>query len=598
MQRRPGDPIANLAIGRIIEVDGTHVVAELGNDIAELTRVYNGSIYPIGQFGSILKVHFNRRLIYAYVSRLRMKADFEREQGIPADQNSSARVIEADLFGEGEWTLAGGEWTLGFERGVSCFPLPQQVVYLTPREELLQIFGKGSEASVCIGEHVGTGGASCYVDADELLGKHAAILGSTGSGKSSAAAAVLHALLGKKGTGAWHPRVVLLDPHNEYGNAFPNHMRLSTDEGSLNLPYWMLDLEESVSLMIGRTEFAATSQTDILKNAILAARRENASCANLNPEDVTVDSPIPYALGDPSQVIDALGNDSSGNRYDQGLVGHINAQRPLNKDKKDHEGFSKLIRKLQSLCSDARLSFMMKSWHPKDGDSLPTILAQIIGDGPPIIAVDLSGLPNEIAGAASSALARMVFSSKLWQTIDERRRSPLVLVCEEAHRYVPEKGEAQYAAARAAIQRIAKEGRKYGIGLLLVSQRPSEVDATVLSQCNTWIVLRITNETDREKVRSILPDSLVGLTKILSGLRQREAIVVGQATSLPSRILITRLDATQLPQSHDISFVDGWKAEYLNESALGEIATRWRLQDRRGISRGIAASQTEQPPPF
>ncbi|MGC3967611.1 MAG: DUF87 domain-containing protein [Pirellulales bacterium] len=194
-QRNPGDPVENLAIGRIIEVDGTHIVAELDAQIAELTRVYNGTIYPIGQFGSIIKIHFGRRLIYAYVSRLRMKADFEREHGLPADSNLSARVIEADLFGEGEWTRIDDEWQLDFERGVSTFPLPQQSIYLTPRSELADIFGRGDEGSIAIGEHVGGGGTPCYLDLDELLGKHTAILGSTGAGKSGAVAAVIHTIL-------------------------------------------------------------------------------------------------------------------------------------------------------------------------------------------------------------------------------------------------------------------------------------------------------------------------------------------------------------------------------------------------------------------
>ena len=594
-QRTPGDPIENLAIGTIIEVDGTHIVAELDAEIAELTRVYNGVIYPIGQFGSIVKIHFGRRLVYAYVSRLRMKADFEREHGLPTGIGSSARVIEADLFGEGECIHSESEWHLRFERGVSTFPLPQQHVYLTPRSELAAIYGRGNEHSIAVGEHVGAGGAPCFLDMDELLGKHTAILGSTGAGKSSAVAAILHSVL-EHGTHqtleTWNPRIIILDPHNEYSSAFADHTRLSTDEGTLTLPYWMLDFEETVALIIGKTEFAATAQINVLKNALLAAREAGARVLGLNPNDFTVDSPVPYELGNP------VGLDNLGNRNGQldtvGLVGQINDQRPKDsKDKSKHEEYNKLLRKIDSLLRDSRLQFMMRPWQPgPTNDTLPAILAQFFGSGNPVCVVDLSGVPNEVAGAASSVIARTLFAVKLWQTANEREVNPVLLVCEEAHRYVPNRGEAQYAAAREAVQRLAKEGRKYGIALMLVSQRPSEVDPTVLSQCNSWIVLRITNESDREHVRAILPDSLVGLTKILSGLRQREAIVVGQATSLPSRILIKKLSPLQLPRSHDISFNLGWRHPYLDDAKLKLLADRWRRQVRTAVQGASAATAT------
>lgn len=594
--RTPGDPIENLAIGTIIEVDGTHIVAELDAKISDLTRVFNGVIYPIGQFGSIVKIHFGRRLVYAYVSRLRMKADFERDQGLQVDVSSNARVIEADLFGEGECISSDDDWHLVFERGVSTFPLPQQRVYLTPRSELAAIFGGGNERSIPVGEHVGAGGAPCFLDMDELLGKHTAILGSTGAGKSCAVAAILHAILDHGSThklDKWNPRIVILDPHNEYSAAFTGHTRLSTDEGTLSLPYWMLDFEETIGLIIGKTERAATSQTNVLKNALLAARQQGATALGLDPNEFTVDSPVPYALGNPVGL-DTLGN-RDGHLDTIGLVGQINDQRPKDsKDKSKHEEHNKLIRKIDSLLRDSRLQFMMTPWDPRAAnDPMPSVLSQFFGSGNPMCVVDLSGVPNEIAGAAGSVIARTLFAVKLWQTADEREKNPVLLVCEEAHRYVPNSGEAQYAAAREAIQRLAKEGRKYGIGLMLVSQRPSEVDPTVLSQCSTCVVLRIANEPDRDHVRSILPDSLVGLTKILSGLRQREAVVVGQATSLPSRILIRRLGDTQLPRSHDISFNLGWQKPYLDESILATLADRWRRQVRSSSQRATAFSKVE-----
>ena len=581
MKVNPNEPIPNLEIGTIIEVDGTHIVAELDSKITELSRLYGGIIYPIGQFGSIIKIHYGAKIIFGYVGRLRMKSEYDREKGIPVDSNGNARIIEADLFGEGEWVFKS-EWGLTFERGVTTFPLPLQKVYLTPRSEFGFIYGQETGAVIQIGEHVGSGGTPCYADINDLLGKHTAIMGSTGSGKSGTVAAILHAIL-DRGVNAsyqnWHPQIIILDPHNEYGAAFPDHVRLCTDENTLNLPYWLFNLEEMVSLFVGKTEEAATSQTNIIKNALLVARQDGAEKIGISSTDITIDSPIPFILGNPDGL-DVFGK-RNGVLDEVGFIGAINKQRPSNQNQRDHEGFNKVIRKIDSLCKDSRLKFMMQSW---DGasDPFPSIVNQFLSDGNPIRIVDLSGVPNEVAGATSSVIARTLFSIKLWQTREERESNPVLLVCEEAHRYVPNRGEAQYEAAQDAIKRLAKEGRKYGIGLMLISQRPSEVEATVLSQCNSWIVMRITNDSDRGHVQSVLPDGLAGLTKILSGLRRREAIFVGQAAMLPSRIMIRDLvkEGKELPRSQDIDFDNGWQNVSITDEQLIDIGRRWRLQRR------------------
>jgi len=563
--RNPNEPISNLEIGAVIEVDGTHIVAELDPKITELTRVYGGIIYPIGQFGSIIKIHFGARLIFGYVGRLRMKSEYEREKGLAPESGGTARIIEADLFGEGEWAFDNAEWKLDFERGVTTFPLPQQMVYLTPRSELGFIYGEGTGPTILLGEHVGSGGTPCYAEMNDLLGKHTAILGSTGAGKSGTVAAVLHSIL-DRGNDAnhsnWHPQIVVLDPHNEYGTAFPDHLRLCTDEDSLVLPYWLLNLQETIGLLIGKTEFVATSQANIVKTALLSARRDAAKSATVKAEEINVDSPVPYTI--------------------ERFIHHVRDSTDMPPQASKQDSWNSILNKIEVLKNDSRLAFMMKEWDGK-ADPLPSIVKQFIGDSDPIRIVDLSGVPNEVAGAASSAIARTLFSVKLWQTREERESNPVLLVCEEAHRYVPNRGEAQYEAAQDAIRRLAKEGRKYGIGLMLVSQRPSEVEATVLSQCNSWIVLRITNDSDRSHVQGILPDSLAGLTKVLSGLRRREAIFVGQAAVLPSRILIRDLvkDGKPLPRSQDIDFDKGWQSDPITDQHLSDVGKRWRLQSRQ-----------------
>lgn len=565
--RNPNDPIENLSIGKIVEVDGAHIVAELEPRLSELSRVFAGDTYPIGQFGSIVKIHFGRRQIFAFVGRLRMKAEYELERGIAPQASPDERVIEADLFGEGEWfqdtTATPARWELRFERGVATYPLPQQSVYLTPKSELRFIYGHGKGPVIHLGEHVGSGGTPCYADMNEMLGKHTAILGSTGAGKSGTVAAVVHSLLDRgqlAGHSQWNPRIVILDPHNEYSAAFPGCKRLSTDEGSLKLPYWLLNLQETIALVIGKTEFVATSQANIVKNALLKARLAAATSATgIDSTKISVDSPTPYVMDVFRQEVDS--------------------QRPSGQNKKEQEPFDSVINKLETLQRDTRMAFMMSPWD-NASDPFASILAQFVGSGASVRIVDLSGVPNEIAGISSAVIGRTLFNMKVWQSVEERKKDPILLVCEEAHRYVPNRGEAQYEAAQEAIRRIAKEGRKYGVGLILVSQRPSEVEATVLSQCNSWIILRITNDADREQVRGILPDSVAGLTKMLSGLRRREAIFVGQAAMLPSRILVRELAPEKLPHSNDIDFDKGWQTPSLTDAQLGNVAKRWRYQER------------------
>lgn len=558
--RNPNEPIENLAIGQVIEVDGSHLVAELNPTLSELSRVYAGEIYPIGQFGSIVRIHFGRRLVYALVGRLRMKSEFQAERGLVPTSSSDERIVEADLFGEGEWIhKKSGEWELRFERGVSTYPLPQQTVYLTPKAELRFIYGKAKGAVVHLGQHVGSGGTPCFADLNELLGKHTAVLGSTGAGKSGTVAAIIHSILERgdnKSYKKWKPRVVILDPHGEYGSAFDDHTKLSTDDGTLTLPYWLLNFQETVALLIGKTEFVATSQANIVKSALISAREEGAQQLGLDVNLITVDSPVPYKLST--------------------LKGNIEEDKPPQASKQDSH--NSILQKLEILMTDARLQFMMSEW--QSDDPFLAVIKQLIGDGPQPRIVDLSGVPNEVAGVSSAVIARTLFNLKIWQTQLERESDPVLLVCEEAHRYVPNRGEAQYEAAQEAIRRVAKEGRKYGVGLLLVSQRPSEVEATVLSQCNSWIVLRITNDADRDHVRSILPDSMSGLTKMLSGLRRQEAIFVGQAAMLPSRILIRDLKPDQLPKSNDIDFDKGWQNDATPDPQIQEVVKRWRYQRR------------------
>ncbi len=556
----PSQPIENLSIGSIIEVDGVNIVAELDKSVKDLTRIFEGNTYYIGQFGSIIKIHFGRRILYGYVSRLRMKSEI-MDINVPTD-NNDARIIEFSLFGEGEWNNQGGDWNMKFERGISNFPLPLQKVYLTPTSELKQIFTSAEEAEnlIKIGTYSGTGGTVCLADLNELLGKHSAILGSTGSGKSGAVTVLLKSIIDKKKDfETWHPRIVILDPHNEYTTAFKgNCSSFSTDNGSLKLPYWLLSLEELCDLLLGKAEFTATTQKNIVKKALLECRKKSAVTFGIDEDKITIDSPIPFKISEFKDLID---------------------QDRIKLTDSKQDSYKSLLNKLDSLNDDARYNFLMEDW-TSGKDDVTEVIKQFISNDTSIHIIDLSGIPNEVAGIISSVIARTLFNFKVWETADERENNPILLVCEEAHRYVPNRGEAQYQAAQEAIKRIAKEGRKYGLSLMLVSQRPSELESTVLSQANSWIVLRLTNETDREYVKGILPDSLTGLTKNLSGLRKREAIFVGLAALIPSKILLNFLNEDERPKSNDINFIEGWKKKVYEDDQIVKIINRWRLQTK------------------
>ena len=560
-----------LAIGKVIEVRGSQIVAELDLDIIELSRVYEGEVYDIGQFGSILRIHFGRKTIFAMVNRLRMKAEYEMERIGRSDAQPDQRVLEADLIGEGRYistASALGQPILRFERGISTYPLPLQTVYLTPKDELRAIYTGEHASPIEIGTYVGAEDSPCLLDLSELVGKHAAILGSTGTGKSACVAALLKGIMelgegGDKDT--WRPTVIVLDPHNEYARAFPQGCVLSPDDGTLSLPYWLMSLQETVELLTGRTEQAATAQASIIKDALAAGKHVTSQDDEETAGEITVDSPIPYNL--------------------DAFTEHIESEKPGTKT--GQGPYNSVLEKLRILREDVRMSFMMS---PESGanepagtdhvDALVSIMRSLLGDGRGPSIVDLSGVPSEVAGILTGTIARLLFSWRLWQSSEERERNPILLVCEEAHLYVPNRGNAQFAEAQQAVRRVVREGRKYGLSLIVVSQRPSEIDEAVLSQCNSWIVLRIGNDNDRERVRAALPESMAGLASVLSSLRRQEAVVLGQATTLPARIRIRTLAPSELPLSHDIDYLEGWSHGNADPAVMRRIARRWQTQGR------------------
>ena len=609
--------VPELRIGSVVEVAGTAIRVDLNGDIAELTRTYGGRVYPIGPIASVIKIHYGRRVLLAYVRLLRMRSELAREQGLPMPPPSEdSRLIEADLFGEAVWHE--GKQQLDFHRGVRHYPLPGQGVYLATQDELRKLY-EGAESSrtddlnpmVPLGSYVGAEGTTCFANLDRLFGMHCAVMGSTGAGKSGTVAAIVHAVLQHepKESATLRPRILIIDPHGEYGRAFGDrcvvyraYNVLAEDANApkreLRLPYWLMTGEEFRDLVIGKTEWEASSENNIVYKALTHARLvthgwakqseewNGKACgtagdpAEPRPTDDSLrpkiaqydrDTPDPFSLDEFKKHI----RDEQGVRQKSGKWETMSPS--------DYKAHASVLDKLAVLRTDPRLAFMMTE-HKQGDPDLAEILQQFVGNPAEVSTmadvrvIDISGLPNEVAGPLTAAVARLLFQYKVWQTRTERERDPVLLVCEEAHRYVPDAGLAEYQSAQKAIRRIAKEGRKYGIGLMLVSQRPADLERTVLSQCNSWLVMRLTNASDQEHVKRFLPDNLAGLANLLPSLSRQEVIFVGEAAAVPARIVVRDLSDKELPDSGDVRFVKGWSQVPVDKEAISTVVKRWRKE--------------------
>ncbi len=614
--------VEDLRIGHIIEVAGAALQVELSSGVTELTRTYDGRVYPLGQVGSTVKIHFGRRLLFGFVTLLRMRSEEELESSPPISPDADQRVMHVQLFAEGVWDSV--EERLHFVRGITTYPLPRQGVFLltTQEAEILYEAAEGQRDSKCdplvpFAHYVGVEGVSCRANVDKMFGLHCAVLGSTGSGKSGAVATLLHAVLEHKpiaGTECCHPRIVLIDPHGEYGTAFGCRAQVyraydpiggeSTLDEPIILPYWLMSGEEFRSLVIGKTEREATLQNNVVHKALVHARLAAMGLVGPAPNGFldappsglteAVEKEIHIFEQEPSEAqgrwIETFDSDkpypfcldefSNHIRYVQ--AGRISGGKHTSITPSDYSKSPQkaVLDKLAVLRNDPRLNFMMAEWSTESAP-LESVIAQLVGEiegdterQKDIRILDISGLPNEVAGPLTAAVARLLFQYKLYQTETERARDPVVLVCEEAHRYVPNQGEAEYAVAQKAIRRIAREGRKYGLGLMLVSQRPADIESTVISQCGTWLVLRLTNDVDQKHVARFLPDSLSEMVRALPTLAQQEAIFAGQGAALPARVRISDLPVEKLPRSAAAKFAQSWVQPRLTTEELRIVTKR------------------------
>jgi hypothetical protein len=536
VKTRPG-PVT--AIGKVVEIAGSGSQIRMNaTALAPLQSHADPSIAMSGQVGSQVKMVVGNAWLIANVRTLR-------------GADNGELVAHVDFLGEGSKDSAG---TLSnFRRGVTRYPIPGADVMPVTTDDLRAIFAASDEPNIEIGTVYPTDDIRGALYVDPMLSKHFAILGSTGTGKSTSVALILHRISQLSPEG----HILMIDPHGEYSAAFKNCGELFNVD-NLQLPYWLMNFEEHCEVLLTTHGPERQRDADILAKCLLTARTKGKDMTQYGK--VTVDSPIPYLLTDLHGII-------------------VNEMGKLDRTG-DSLPFQRIKTKLEELRADPRYTFMFSGMLVSD--SMPGLIAKLFrlpSQGRPISIVDVSGVPSEITSVVVSVLARMVFDYAIWSRTEAQK--PLLLVCEEAHRYVP-KDEHQEGgqAVRKILERIAKEGRKYGVSLGLITQRPSDLAEGVLSQCGTIVSMRLNNDRDQACVRAAMPEGARGFLDAIPALRNRECIVCGEGVAIPMRVRFDDLEPEKRPASSDPSFARLWRETGDEAGIISRTLKRWRGHGR------------------
>lgn len=495
-----------------------------------------------------------------------------------------------------------------FKRGGKQITIPPQNVAIAGKDLLEKIYSSTGEASqLAFGALVQDSTVRVNLDGDKFFGKHIGVVGSTGSGKSSAVAAILQEGIrpgdAQRAAGALNnSHIIIFDIHGEYSPAFPDARVIGVDD--LKLPYWLMNSEELEEMFIESNEQNSHNQVSQFRAAVIANKQRNNP--KIDSVRVSYDSPVYFSLEGVtnflhnlnSEMVSKAPGENGPKANDLGLIeNREDVYFDQRVDFVEQSGaaatkasggpfageFNRFLMRLEGRQNDHRLDFLLAP-RKDDGseyktDDLHHLLEQFMGYGDDqtnVTIVDLSGIPFDVLSVVVSLITRLIFTFsfhfKKLHASDEMEL-PFLLVYEEAHNYVPQSEGAKYGSVKRAIERVAKEGRKYGISLMIVSQRPSEISETVFSQCNNFVAMRLTNPTDQRYVKRLLPDNLAAITDSLASLEQREAIIIGDAIPLPS---LTRIDQiANKPASDDVRFHSEWKKDWL-EAAFDGVVERWR----------------------
>ncbi|WP_188053485.1 ATP-binding protein [Sphingosinithalassobacter sp. CS137] len=528
-------------IGAVLEIAGSSSQVMLdGESLEALAEHRDTVIANAGQVGAQIKMRVGSSWLIANIRSLRL-----------ADGRTDRIAAQVDFLGEGDEEKLTGK-LYKFRRGVTRYPTPGCPVFPVSTADLQQIYAADDRAHIEVGSVYPTRDIRAALYIDSMLGKHFALLGSTGTGKSTAAALILHRICDLAPQG----HVVMIDPHGEYGAAFKNSGALY-DVSNLAMPYWLMNFEEHCEVFLTSSGSERQVDADILAKCLLAAKAKNRLAQEI--PKLTVDAPIPYLLSDLSQLI----------QLEMGKMDKATDSAP----------YLRIKAKIDEIKGDPRYAFMFSGMLV--ADSMASFLARIFrlpGDGKPISIIDVSGVPSEITSVVVAVLSRMVFDFAIWSRNEPQR--PILLVCEEAHRYVPNERNADGSSVGRILSRIAKEGRKYGVSLGLITQRPSDLAEGVLSQCGTILTMRLNNERDQGFVRAAMPEGARGFLDSIPALRNRECIAVGEGVATPVRLLFDTLDETRRPASGDPAFSQLWRETAGEEAILERTIKRWRAQGR------------------
>ena len=537
--RRHTDDCARQPIGVVLEISGAG--SQIALDLQRLNECMDHddrSVAMAGQVGSQIKIRVGDAWLLANVRDQRK--DRRASNGI---------IAHIDFLGEGAEEKLTGR-IHGFKRGVTRYPSPGALIYPATTKDLEQIYASDGRANITIGTVFPTKDirAGLYIDA--MLGKHFALLGSTGTGKSTSAALILHRICEAAPEG----HIVMIDPHGEYSAAFRQTGQI-LDVSNLQMPYWLMNFEEHCEVLLTSDGNERQVDMDILAKCLLHARSKNRLAETMGK--ITVDSPIPYLLSDLSSKI----------KDEMGKLDKATSSAP----------YMRINGKLEELKGDPRYQFMFSGMLV--GDTMTNFISKVFrmpGDGKPISIIDVSGVPSDITSTVVAVLSRLVFDFAIWGR--EEKTRPILLVCEEAHRYVPNEKNSDGSSVAKILSRIAKEGRKYGISLGLITQRPSDLAEGVLSQCGTIISMRLNNDRDQAFVKAAMPEGARGFLDSIPALRNRECIICGEGVAIPIRVNFDNLEEHKRPASEDPSFSELWQTSGDEEELVNRVVLRWRSQ--------------------
>ena len=593
-------------LGTIAAVSGAALNVHLAESIASGLSIINGQTYKVGQVGSFVRVPQGYQDLFGVVSEVGANAVPEKMGTV----NDTGRWMKVELVGE----VTSGV----FERGVSQYPNIGDSVHLAVEEHLRKLYDIRGQGHIVIGTLASAESITAKVALNELVTRHSAVLGSTGSGKSTTIASLLRAITTPRPGSEDYPnaRILLLDIHGEYAEPLFDVAQVFSvepqyGEERLFIPYWALDSEDLLNFLTGRLEGnGETAFTDKIFQLKLAAH-EAQNFPGVDSGSITVDTPLPFSLKRLwYDLIDFETTTFEGPNRDQPTLQQKGDPDTLAQPTyKPHAmgsvgpflnprafGIQRPLNLLRSRLLDRRYNFLLRPgpWEPDlEGQSekdLDALLAGWLGGEKPITILDLSGVPSSVLERLVGSILKIVYEALFWsrEKTEGGIQRPLLVVMEEAHRYLSDRLE---GTASEVVQRIVKEGRKYGVGAMVVSQRPSEVNETVLSQCGTFFALRLSNPSDRNRVQGTLPDGLVGLLDVLPILRTGEAIVTGEAAKLPMRCRVTLPAREHRPRSEDPRVSDNWSMARRKEGYERVVAS-WRAQSPLAVAHDLDVSRT------